>query len=91
METITRHRWLRTQLMEPITMSNGDVIQYLRAIRDDGHLFEAQMSVGPECTPQALRAKLDTHVDDVPTFPAPRNFDPNCFRGHGKFIEEPGE
>jgi hypothetical protein len=72
-------RWLRTEWMKPVPRWERDdtghlkkyAVQFLRAVRSDGQMFVVWDDVGPQTTPEILRARLDTMLDSPelpPTF-----------------------
>lgn len=70
-------------------------VQYLRALRSDGQMFEVHADVGPIATPKNFRKRLDGMLND-PALPYITNADDETrkqyiqmFKGNAEWIEEP--
>jgi hypothetical protein len=96
--------WLRTQWMDPVPSVRVDEsgteehfeVQFLRALRSDGQMFEVHADVGPIATPKNFRERLGGMLND-PALPYVANADDETrkqyvqmFKGSAGWIEEPG-
>jgi hypothetical protein len=100
-------RWLRTEWMEPVPFLRqrdesgkpelGEM-QFLRALRSDGQMFEAHGEVGPLTTPESLRRHLDTMlnhpalpplIDEETGEEMSRQVALDFGKGAGNWVEEP--
>jgi hypothetical protein len=99
-------RWLRTEWMTPVPFlkqrdESGKAelgeMQFLRAVRSDGQMFEVHGEVGPLTTPESLRRHLDSMLHD-PAMPPyvdeetgeqhSAQVHPDFGKGEGNWIEE---
>jgi hypothetical protein len=73
-------------------------MQFLRAVRSDGHIFVAHAEVGPTVTPEWLRGRLDTMlheparlalVDESSGDGLSPLVDADFGKGTGNWVEEP--
>lgn len=97
-------RWLRTQWMKPVPgvrvidesgTEEDCEVQFMRALRSDGQMFEVHADVGPIATPKNFRERLDIMLND-PALPYIANAEAETrkryvqmFKGNDGWIEEP--